>query len=112
LERRQFWGFGPALARQPVLFRVADVETTPVRPGQAKVATPPAPEALRAILAGLAAPEPEMEISRGAKLAAEIDAIAQLQLHLVDERARGEREYARGKAAGIAIGITRCAFQT
>lgn len=52
-EPRQFWAFGPALAREPVLFRVGDVETTMVRPGQAKVATPPAPEALREILAGL-----------------------------------------------------------
>lgn len=59
LEPRQFWGFGPAIARQPVLFRVGQVETTIVRSGQAKVPTPPAPEALREILAGLAAPVAE-----------------------------------------------------
>lgn len=61
LERRQFWGFGPALSRQPVLFRVADVQTTPVRPGDAKVPTPPAPEALREILAGLAKAPTQVE---------------------------------------------------
>lgn len=77
LERRQFWGFGPALSRQPVLFRVADVETTPVRPGQAKVATPPAPEALRDILAGLAtspaAPEATVGPADGVGAAGEPD---------------------------------------
>jgi hypothetical protein len=56
LAPRSFWAFGPALADEPTLLRVTDVETTPVRPGQAKVPTPPPPEALRAILAGLAAP--------------------------------------------------------
>ncbi|HEX5183628.1 MAG TPA: DUF87 domain-containing protein [Allosphingosinicella sp.] len=57
LEPRHFWGFGPALTPIPALFRVAEVETTPVRPGDAKVPTPPAPEALRTILAGLASVE-------------------------------------------------------
>lgn len=56
IEDRQFYAFGPALSREPVLFRVADVETTPVRAGQAKVPTPPAPQALRKILQGLAPP--------------------------------------------------------
>lgn len=56
LEPRHFWGFGPALTPVPTLFRVADVATTPVRPGQAKVPTPPPAEALRAILEGLASP--------------------------------------------------------
>lgn len=54
LPDRSFWGFGPAISREPVLFRVADVETTPVKPGQAKIPTPPPPEALRAILQGIA----------------------------------------------------------
>lgn len=58
IKSRTFWGFGPAIADEPILFRVADVETTPVRPGQAKVPTPPPAEALREILAGLAAAEP------------------------------------------------------
>lgn len=56
IEDRHFYAFGPAFSREPVLFRVADVETTPVRAGQAKVPTPPAPEALREILQGLAPP--------------------------------------------------------
>lgn len=58
LPDRTFWGFGPAISREPILFRVRDVRTTPVRPGQAKVPTPPPPEALRAILAEIAAPPP------------------------------------------------------
>lgn len=58
IEERHFYGFGPAIAAEPILFRVDDVETTPVRPGQAKVPTPPAPDALRKILAGLPAPAP------------------------------------------------------
>lgn len=56
MPTRQFWGFGPAIADEPVLFTSAEVETTPVKPGQAKVTTPPAPEALRDILAALASP--------------------------------------------------------
>lgn len=58
---RMFWGFGPAISAEPILFRVADVETTPVRPGDAKIPTPPAPDALRDILSALAKPEPEPE---------------------------------------------------
>jgi hypothetical protein len=58
---RTFWGFGPAIAREPVLFWVADVETTLVKSGQAKVPTPPAPEALRAILSGLVVPSAELD---------------------------------------------------
>lgn len=54
IQPRHFWAFGPALADEPVLFRVGDVETTMVKPGQGKVATPPPPEAMRSILAGLA----------------------------------------------------------
>lgn len=54
IQPRHFWAMGPALSADPVLFEVADVQTTMVRPGQAKVPTPPAPEALREILAGLA----------------------------------------------------------
>lgn len=57
MEPRHFWGFGPAIAAEPVLFHVDDVETTPVKSGQARIPTPPAPEALREILAGLATAE-------------------------------------------------------
>ncbi|WP_176495671.1 helicase HerA domain-containing protein [Sphingomonas sp. HMP6] len=55
MEKREFWGFGPAIAAEPVLFKVADVHTTMVKSGQAKLPTPPAPEALREILAAMAA---------------------------------------------------------
>lgn len=65
IQPRHFWAFGPALAEEPVLFRVGDVETTMVKPGQGKVATPPPPEAMRSILAGLAVSEPdECEVDR------------------------------------------------
>lgn len=64
LPDRSFWGFGPAIAREPVLFRVADVETTPVKPGQAKLPTPPPPEALRAILEGIAAATADAQIEQ------------------------------------------------
>ncbi|MCW3837854.1 helicase HerA domain-containing protein [Sphingomonas canadensis] len=57
IEPRHFWGVGPAIAAEPVLFRVRDVETTPVRSGEAALPTPPAPEALREILQALAALE-------------------------------------------------------
>lgn len=50
---RHFYAMGPALARDPVLFRVGDVETSMVRPGEPKVPTPPPPEALRELLAEL-----------------------------------------------------------
>lgn len=55
IEPRHFWAFGPALTREPTLFRVADTATTIVHRGEARLPTPPAPEALRAILQGLAA---------------------------------------------------------
>ena len=58
---RHFWGFGPAISAEPVLFRVADVETTPVRPGQAKVLTPPPAGALADILAGITVEAPKDE---------------------------------------------------
>lgn len=62
LAPRHFWALGPAIANEPVLFRVDDVETTPVRRGEAKPATPPAPEAMREILAGIAAAAPAAEL--------------------------------------------------
>lgn len=106
LPDRNFWGFGPALAREPVLFRVADVETTPVKPGQAKVATPPAPEALRAILAGLAnAPEPEQsaepDAERADVVAEQRDRIAQLAAEVEQFKRLGDALYTRGLVAGI-----------
>ena len=54
MEKREFWAFGPAIAVEPTLFTVASVQTTMVKSGQAKVPTPPAPEALREILAAMA----------------------------------------------------------
>jgi Helicase HerA, central domain len=98
LPDRTFWAFGPALSREPQLFRVSDVETTPVKAGQAKVATPPPPEALRAILQGLVVvPEPvddpqEHNVkmsdrqSSEKRVAQEIQAIADLQSQVTDLR--------------------------
>lgn len=61
MPSRHFWAQGPAISDEPVMFTVADVETTPVKPGQAKVATPPPPEALRSILAGLSTVDAPVE---------------------------------------------------
>ena len=111
LPDRHFWGFGPALTRSPTLFRVADVETTPVRPGQAKISTPPAPEALREILAGLssAAPAPSIEptealgagVAAGQALAARDAEIARLQDELQSATTMGDLLYSRGIVVGI-----------
>lgn len=53
LEPRQFWAFGPALSRLPKMLTVGAATTTIVKHGQVRVPTPPAPEALREILAAL-----------------------------------------------------------
>lgn len=106
LEPKQFWSFGPAMSRLPVLATTSDVQTTHVRPGQAKVATPPAPEALRAILAGLATPaappdpvdDPQWKdavqrqdkAERGKRLGGEIQAIVDLQGQVSDLRGQLE----------------------
>lgn len=66
LPKRVFWSFGPALSEVPVKFFVSKVSTTPVRPGQAKLPTPPPPEALREIMAGLAAPAAAEQAADGA----------------------------------------------
>ncbi|HEX8380650.1 MAG TPA: DUF87 domain-containing protein [Allosphingosinicella sp.] len=66
LEPRQFWGIGPAIATEPIFFRVSDAETTVVHSGQARIPTPPAPEALRAILEGLTAAPADAPIVAGA----------------------------------------------
>lgn len=105
LPDRTFWGFGPAISREPTLFRVADVQTTPVRPGQTKVATPPPPEALREILEGIAgvAETQKIETARAAydagtaagELLIEKDArIAAIEAELAD--ARAEVDHLRG----------------
>ncbi len=115
LAPRTFWGFGPAIAPVPIQMIVADVETTPVRPGQAKLPTPPAPEALRAILTGLTAPAPpvadtipadpaaafERGADAGAALKKRDDRIRQLETELGDAKAElmVERAY-RERAAG------------
>lgn len=59
---RSFWAFGPAWAVPARLFRVDDTTTTIVKAGQARIPTPPAPEAMREIMASMAAaaaPPPE-----------------------------------------------------
>jgi len=117
LEPRHFWGFGPAIAAEPVLFRVDDVETTPVKPGQAKVATPPAPDALREILGGLAtASESNDDVaeSLGGAVTPSLEDVAKLYETITSLRTEVTRlgsqmseERAAGRRAGIAIGIAR-----
>lgn len=70
LPTRSFWAFGSAISREPVLFRVGDVETTMLRPGGLRPNTPPPPEALREILSGLKVPEPEVDAERIAAMMA------------------------------------------
>ncbi len=53
LPRGSFWCVGPALSASPVLARIDPSETTHLEPGQRNVPTPPAPEAVRAMLAKL-----------------------------------------------------------
>lgn len=55
MERRHFWAFGPALCIEPTRVVVQAIETTAVRAGQAPIPTPPAPAAMRKILAELTA---------------------------------------------------------
>jgi hypothetical protein len=62
MPARNFWAFGPAWSVPPRLFRVADTITTIVKPGQARLPTPPAPEKMQEIMAAMAAaaaPPPE-----------------------------------------------------
>lgn len=62
LPAGRFWGFGPAISPVPVLIHVGDVATTHLRSGQRNVPTPPAPDAIREMMAGLvqAAVEPPL----------------------------------------------------
>jgi hypothetical protein len=54
IDKREFYALGPAIAREPTYFRVGDTLTTIVKRGQHRLPTPPAPEAMRAILADVA----------------------------------------------------------
>lgn len=114
---RTFWGFGPAIADEPVLFTSAEVETTPVKPGQAKVTTPPPPEALREILAALvppaddekvaatmAAPDPVAKCAGCESLTVEN---ARFRARIKELMEREDRMYGAGKNAGIGIGLVR-----
>lgn len=53
LPKRTFWTFGSATSLRPVLFKVADAQTTMVKAGQALVATPPPPKSLGKLLEAL-----------------------------------------------------------
>lgn len=48
-----FWGIGPAIAPEPVLFKVGNVKTTHLRSGQRPVPVPPGASELRAMMAKL-----------------------------------------------------------
>lgn len=108
IKPRHFWAMGPAISTEALLFKVADVETTPLRTGQARVATPPPPEALRGILAGLkvdpkpeaAEAEPAGTINPGGELHDEINALRE-QLQQAQSNAaywKGDRDFWKGRA--------------
>lgn len=112
IAQRNFWGMGPAISVEPVLFKVGDVETTPLRTGQKRVATPPPPEALRGILDGLKvetkpetieveAPAPDFETGR---------VIDKLRADL--EAALADAQYWRGMAVARKGQIDRIALIT
>lgn len=89
LEVRHFWAFGPAISREPVLFRVGDVETTMLRPGKIRPTTPPPPEALREIMAGLKVPEaPAAEVETVPDGAMHTQEVADLRVRCAEMEAR------------------------
>jgi hypothetical protein len=61
LPARSFWAFGPALSLEPRMMIVGKTETTIVKAGQATLPTPPAPAAMRKILADLNAAAAQAE---------------------------------------------------
>lgn len=80
LPKRTFWTFGAATSLRPLLFKVADAQTTMVKAGQALVATPPPPKSLQKLLQALAAaaaPAPAEEPGAPAERASlpDLDAI-------------------------------------
>jgi hypothetical protein len=93
LGTRWFWAIGPALSAEPVLFHAGEVDTTMVKPGQAKVQTPPAPEALREILAGLAV-TPE----HSPKVIPEPGEVAEMDPEWLDGVIKGHPEFAAMRA--------------
>lgn len=101
LRPRQFWVFGPAFAPVPRLIGVGDVTTAIVKAGQAKVPTPPAPEAVRKMLEGLKKPAPATTTpekgpaAAGGLSKAEIDGIREKAM------AEGRRQGVMTACAGI-----------
>lgn len=61
LEARNFWAFGPALTLEPTLVKIGATDTTIVKAGQATLPTPPAPAAMKAMLAELNAAARDQE---------------------------------------------------
>ncbi len=54
LEPGTFWAYGPAIAPEPVFVHTGEVATQPPKRGTARGAAPPAPEAVKKVLAELA----------------------------------------------------------
>jgi hypothetical protein len=99
----QFWAFGPALAREPTLFRFGEVLTTHLQRGQARVPTPPAGKELQVILAGLAATATP---AAGESTAAPSDArAAQPAPDPAAIEAAEKRGFSRGESAGFERGL-------
>lgn len=107
LVARQFWVFGPALTNEPTLAKIGRTETTIVKAGQATLPTPPAPAAMREILAGLNAAAAEKKEDAPADEDAAAQVVAQTDPKVIEaadalgfERGR-HQGYGEGKAAGL-----------
>lgn len=104
-----FWGFGPAISRTPVCFKVSAPATTMLKTGQATVPTPPAPKEMREILAGLAKAIADEEAAKKASVVQSTGAGGSAILSTADQeaiRAEGHAEGLKeGKALGIDIGL-------
>lgn len=101
MEDRVFWVFGRGLgARAPLQMRVADVATTMVESGEAKIATAPAPQKLKKLLQELNKPAPAPTVAAEAAEGPSGPSAAEIE-------AREKAAYREGYQAGLGDGVLR-----
>lgn len=107
MEDRVFWMFGRGLgARTPVRMKVADVATTMVESGEAKIATAPAPQKLKKLLQELNKPAPAPQVAEKADEGAPGASAADLEAARLKGYREGERDgFNRGLDVGMLIGV-------